>query len=107
MINLTDNAIEKLKDILSEDPDIANKFRISIQGGGCSGMSYGFSLDTDVNEDDFTFDFSGVGVLIDSMSSQYMQGATIDYKEDLSGSSFVISNPNAETTCGCGSSFSV
>jgi len=73
-----------------------------VKGGGCSGFQYGFTLDETVNEDDFEVD----GVLVDAMSMQYMTGATIDYREDAMGSSFNISNPNAETTCGCGSSFS-
>ena len=77
-----------------------------VQGGGCSGMSYGFTLDEIQNEDDFEIPFNSSSVLVDAMSMQYVSGATIDYKDDLSGSQFVIKNPNAETTCGCGSSFS-
>ena len=77
-----------------------------VQGGGCSGMQYGFTLDAEKNEDDFEIPFSTSSVLIDAMSMQYVTGATIDYKDDLSGSQFVIQNPNAQTTCGCGSSFS-
>ena len=78
-----------------------------MQGGGCSGFSYGFTLDEEQSEDDFVIDKNGLSVLVDSMSMQYLQGATIDFKEDLMGSSFVINNPNAQSTCGCGSSFSV
>jgi iron-sulfur cluster insertion protein len=106
MIQLTDSAITKLRDILAEDANPATKFRVFVQGGGCSGMSYGFTLDEEQNEDDFAMEFSGVPVLIDSMSSGYLTGAEIDYKEDLHGSSFSINNPNAATSCGCGSSFS-
>ena len=76
-------------------------------GGGCSGMSYGFTFEEIQNEDDFDFAYEEVKVVVDSMSMQYLQGATIDYKEDLMGASFVINNPQAQTTCGCGSSFSI
>lgn len=77
-----------------------------VQGGGCSGMSYGFTLDDTINEDDFEIPFSTSSVLVDSMSMQYVTGSTIDYKEELMGSQFVIQNPSAAATCGCGSSFS-
>ena len=106
MITLTENAISKLKDLFSEENNPSLKLRTFVQGGGCSGMQYGFTFDEDQNEDDFDFNFDGVPVVVDSMSAQYLQGATIDYKEDLMGASFSINNPNAETTCGCGSSFS-
>lgn len=107
MITITDSAITKIQEILTEENNPAIKLRVFVQGGGCSGFSYGFSLDEDLNEDDFEFNKDGVQVLVDSMSAQYLTGAIINYKEDLSGSSFVIENPNAQTTCGCGSSFSV
>jgi len=81
--------------------------RTFVQGGGCSGFSYGFTLDEVKNEDDFEVPLSNFKVVIDAMSMQYLQGATIDYKEELMGSSFVIQNPNAQSTCGCGSSFSL
>lgn len=106
MITLTENAISKLRDLFAEENNPSLKLRTFVQGGGCSGMQYGFTFDEDQNEDDFDFNFDGVPVLVDSMSAQYLQGATIDYKEDLMGASFSIDNPNAETTCGCGSSFS-
>ena len=106
MITITDSATVKLRDILAEENNPDLKLRIFVQGGGCSGMSYGFTLDEVANEDDFTLDESGVQVLVDSMSMQYLTGASIDYKDDLMGSSFTILNPNAQTTCGCGSSFS-
>jgi len=105
MITLTENATVKLKDILAEENNPAIKLRIFVQGGGCSGMQYGFTLDEMANEDDFVLDENGVQVLVDAMSMQYLTGAEIDYKDDLMGSSFSIKNPNAETTCGCGSSF--
>jgi len=107
MITITESALEKIKGILSEENNPAVKLRTFVQGGGCSGFSYGFTLDEEQNEDDFVIDNKGIIVLVDSMSMQYLQGATIDYKEELMGSSFTIKNPNAQTTCGCGSSFSV
>lgn len=105
MITITDNAINKIKDLLLEENNPNIKLRTFVQGGGCSGMQYGFTFDELQNEDDFVVGSNGVEILVDSMSAQYMQGATIDYKEDLMGSSFSIDNPNAQTTCGCGSSF--
>jgi iron-sulfur cluster insertion protein len=107
LLELKPAAIEKIRDLIAEEnnPDI--KLRIFVQGGGCSGMSYGFTFDEIANEDDFTLEFDGVNLLVDSMSSQYLTGAVVDYKEDLMGSEFKIINPNAQTTCGCGSSFSV
>lgn len=107
MITITDSAIDKIRDILAEENNPKIKLRVFVQGGGCSGFSYGFTLDEDQNEDDFEFNHNGVQVLVDSMSAQYLQGATINYKDELMGSSFVIDNPNATTTCGCGSSFSI
>jgi iron-sulfur cluster insertion protein len=105
-MNLTETAVTKLQEIIREESNPNTKLRVFVQGGGCSGMQYGFTFDEEVNEDDFDFEYSGVKVLVDSMSMQYLTGATIDYKEDLMGSAFAIDNPNAETSCGCGSSFS-
>ena len=100
MITISESAKIKIADILLED---GSKYvRAFVQGGGCSGMQYGFTIEDTVNEDDFQFD----NVLVDSMSMQYLTGAEIDYKEDRNGSQFNIKNPNAQTTCGCGSSFS-
>ena len=107
MIEITESALAKIADILAEENNPKVKLRTFVQGGGCSGFSYGFTLDEEQNEDDFVFEKPGVFVVIDSMSMQYLQGATIDYKEELMGSSFTIKNPNAQTTCGCGSSFSI
>lgn len=107
MITITENAKEKIIDLLAEENNPNLYLRTFVQGGGCSGMSYGFTFDEERNEDDFEITESGVKVLIDSMSMQYLEGATVDYKEELMGSSFTIRNPNATTTCGCGSSFSV
>ena len=106
MITVTEAAEKKISDILLEENNPAIRLRMYVQGGGCSGMSYGFTLDEVQNEDDFEIPFSSSSVLVDSISMQYVSGATIDYKDDLSGSQFVIKNPKAETTCGCGSSFS-
>lgn len=106
-MNISPAAVEKIKDILAEENNPDVKLRVFVQGGGCSGFSYGFTLDESRNEDDFDFEFSGVSILVDSMSMQYLQGAEINYKEELMGANFVINNPNATTTCGCGSSFSV
>jgi iron-sulfur cluster insertion protein len=106
MITLTQSAIDKVKEILADGAQ-AMKLRTFVQGGGCSGFQYGFTLDDTSAEDDFEFIFDGVTVIVDSMSGQYLQGAQIDYKEDLMSASFVINNPQAESTCGCGSSFSI
>lgn len=106
MITLTDTATEKIKEIFAEEANPALKLRVFVQGGGCSGMQYGFTFDEFANEDDFNLEFGGVELLIDAMSSQYLQGATIDFKDDIMGANFSIKNPNAQTTCGCGSSFS-
>lgn len=107
MITLTHNAVVKIRDILAEEDNSKNHLRVFVQGGGCSGFSYGFTLDEEQNEDDFTVTEEDVTVLVDGMSMQYLNDAVIDYKEDQYGASFSISNPQAATTCGCGSSFSV
>lgn len=107
MITITESAKAKILDILAEENNPNVSLRTFVQGGGCSGFSYGFTLDEEKNEDDFEIPLDKHTVLIDSMSMQYLQGAEIDYKEELMGSSFVIKNPNATTTCGCGSSFGV
>lgn len=103
----TDAAAAKVADLVAEEGNPDLKLRVFVQGGGCSGFQYGFTFDEIVNEDDTQMSKAGVTLLIDAMSLQYLVGAEIDYKEDLSGSQFVIKNPNASTTCGCGSSFSV
>ncbi len=105
MIDLQESAVVKLKELIQEEGNPALKLRIFVQGGGCSGMQYGFTFDEDKNEDDFDLEFNGVGLLVDSMSAQYLQGAKIKYTEDAMGASFSIDNPQAQTTCGCGSSF--
>jgi iron-sulfur cluster insertion protein len=106
-MTLTEPAITKLKDILAEENNPSAMLRVFVQGGGCSGFQYGFTLDESQNEDDFDFVYDDVKVVVDAMSMQYLQTATINYKEDLMNASFVIENPQAQSTCGCGSSFSV
>lgn len=107
MIIISDSARTKIIDILSEENNPNLSLRTFVQGGGCAGFSYGFTLDEEQNEDDFEIPLDNYKILIDSMSMQYLQGAEIDYKEELLGANFVIKNPNAQTTCGCGSSFSM
>ena len=102
----TDSAAAKVADLIAEEGNPELKLRVFVQGGGCSGFQYGFTFDDAVNEEDTLFEKNGVTLLVDSMSFQYLVGAEIDYKEDINGSQFVIKNPNAQTTCGCGSSFS-
>jgi iron-sulfur cluster insertion protein len=107
MITITESAKTKILDLFAEENNPDLNLRTFVQGGGCSGFSYGFTFDEIINEDDFEVPVGNFKVLVDAMSMQYLQGASVDYKEDLMGSQFVISNPNAESTCGCGSSFSV
>jgi iron-sulfur cluster insertion protein len=105
-MQLDQSAVEKLKDLLIEEQNPNLKLRVFVQGGGCSGMQYGFTFDEEHAEDDFDFTFDTVTVLVDSMSMEYLRNANIRYNDDVMGSSFVIDNPQAATTCGCGSSFS-
>jgi iron-sulfur cluster insertion protein len=105
MITVTENAIVKISDILAEENNPKASLRIFVQGGGCSGFSYGFTIDEEKADDDWEIPVGAFKILTDSMSMQYLTGANVDYKEDLQGSQFVISNPNATSTCGCGSSF--
>jgi iron-sulfur cluster insertion protein len=106
-VMITDSAATKIIELLSEENNPNLKLRTFVQGGGCSGFQYGFTFDEEQNEDDFAIVKNGVTILIDAMSMQYLEGAEIDYREDLVGSNFVIKNPNAQTTCGCGSSFGI
>ena len=106
MIELNESAVTKLKQLFEEEGNPELKLRVFVQGGGCSGMQYGFTFDQEQNEDDFDISVNGVTLLVDSMSAQYLQGAKIKYTEDAMGASFAIENPQAQTTCGCGSSFS-
>jgi iron-sulfur cluster insertion protein len=102
----TDSAAAKVKELIEEEGNPGLKLRVFVTGGGCSGFQYGFTFDEEINDDDTTLEKSGVTLLIDPMSYQYLVGAEIDYSEGLEGSQFVIRNPNATSTCGCGSSFS-
>ncbi len=106
-LEFTDNAARKVKALIEEENNPQLKLRVFVSGGGCSGFQYGFDFDENVAEDDTEIVNEGVSLLVDPMSFQYLMGATIDYVEDLQGSRFVINNPNAKTTCGCGSSFSI
>lgn len=105
MLTVSEQAAEKIRHILAEENNPNLKLRVFVQGGGCSGMQYGFTLDEEQNDDDWDLELGGFKVLVDSMSGGYLQGAVIDYKETAMGSNFSIDNPNAQTTCGCGSSF--
>lgn len=107
MIVISDSASQRITELLLEENNPSLKLRTFVQGGGCSGMSYGFTFDEVQNEDDFEITIGSYKVIVDAMSMQYLQGAEIDFKDDLTGQQFVIKNPNAQTTCGCGSSFSV
>ena len=106
-MDFTGAAAAKVRELIAEEGNAALKLRVYIQGGGCSGFQYGFEFDEGQNEDDFAIVTEGVTLLVDPLSLQYLAGATVDYSESLSGAQFVIRNPNAKTTCGCGSSFTV
>jgi iron-sulfur cluster insertion protein len=103
----SDSAATKVKSLIEEEGNAELKLRVFVTGGGCSGLQYGFTFDESVNDDDTIMEKNGVSLLIDPMSYQYLIGAEIDYSEGLEGAQFVIKNPNASSTCGCGSSFSV
>jgi len=106
LLVFTDAAASKVKDLIEEEKNDSLKLRVFVSGGGCSGFQYGFTFDENIQDGDTQVEKNGVILLVDPMSFQYLTGAEIDYKEDLEGSQFVIKNPNATTTCGCGSSFS-
>lgn len=103
----TDAAARKVGELIREEDNPELKLRVFVSGGGCSGFQYGFTFDEKIEEGDTTIENEGVTLLVDPMSVQYLMGAEIDYKEDLEGAQFIIRNPNATTTCGCGSSFAV
>ena len=106
-LNLTETAVSRIKAVMKANNDLGSKFRVYVTGGGCSGFQYGFKFDPDVAFDDDVIEFEKFSVLLDSMSYPYLFGSTLDFIEDLSGSKFVINNPNAKTTCGCGESFTI
>lgn len=106
-LTLTDSAMSRIANVMSADEELGTKFRVYVTGGGCSGFQYGFKFDSVTAFDDDVIDFDNFSVLLDSMSYPYLYGSTLDFVEDLSGSKFVIKNPNAKTTCGCGESFTI
>ena len=106
-INLSARAVRKVRELVAEEDNDNLKLRVYITGGGCSGFQYGFAFEDEVAEDDAAIETDGVTVLIDPMSFQYLVGSEVDYTEGLEGSRFVVNNPNASTTCGCGASFSI
>jgi len=106
-MGFTDAAANKVSHLMEDEDNDALRLRVYVTGGGCSGFSYGFTFDDKVAEDDTQIDNGAVTMVVDAMSIQYLMGATVDYKESLQGSQFSVTNPNATTTCGCGSSFSI
>ncbi len=104
---LTDNAVKKVRELREDECNDDLMLRVYVTGGGCSGFSYGFDFAEEIEDDDVNFTNQDVSMVVDSLSYQYLQGSTVDYVEGLEGSRFVINNPNATTTCGCGSSFSI
>jgi len=106
-LSLTDSATTKVRNLLEEEGDDSLCLRVFVTGGGCSGFQYGFTFDTEVAEDDAIYEQAGVKVLVDALSYPYIDGAQVDYQENLEGSRFVVENPQASSTCGCGSSFTI
>jgi iron-sulfur cluster insertion protein len=106
-IQFSDRAARKVRDLIDGEANEALKLRVFVTGGGCSGFSYGFTFDEDVADDDSMVENGGVTMVVDSMSYQYLVGAQVDYREDLQGAQFVVKNPNASSTCGCGNSFAI
>ncbi|MCE2424188.1 MAG: iron-sulfur cluster insertion protein ErpA [Pseudomonadales bacterium] len=106
-IQFSPRAADKVRELIEDEGNSALKLRVFITGGGCSGFSYGFTFDDSVADDDSVVERNGVTAVVDPMSYQYLVGAEIDYKEDLSGAQFVVANPNASSTCGCGNSFAI
>ncbi|WP_211186759.1 iron-sulfur cluster insertion protein ErpA [Rouxiella aceris] len=106
-LQFTEAAARKVKNLISDEENPDLKLRVYITGGGCSGFQYGFTFDDKINDGDMTIEKSGVALVVDPMSLQYLVGGSVDYTEGLEGSRFVVTNPNAKTTCGCGSSFSI
>lgn len=106
-LQFTDAAATKVKNLIADEKNPALKLRVYITGGGCSGFQYGFTFDDQLNDGDMTIEKQGVSLVVDPMSLQYLVGGSVDYTEGLEGSRFIVTNPNAKTTCGCGSSFSI
>ena len=106
-LTLTDSAMSRIANVMSANEELGTKFRVYVTGGGCSGFEYGFTFDEDLEEDDTAIEQSGIRLVIDPLSYQYLAGAEVDFREDLQGSRFVVNNPNASVTCGCGNSFAI
>lgn len=106
-LSFSDAAAQKARTLIAEEENDNLKLRVFVTGGGCSGFEYGFTFDEDLEDDDTTVEKDGVTLVVDALSYQYLVGAQIDFREDLQGSRFVVTNPNASTTCGCGNSFSI
>ena len=106
-LQFTKAAAAKVRELIAEEGNADLKLRVDIQGGGCSGFQYGFTFDDQINDGDMTIEKQGVGLVVDPMSLQYLVGGSVDYTEGLEGSRFIVTNPNAKSTCGCGSSFSI
>ena len=106
-IQMSARAADKVSELIEDEGNDGLKLRVFVTGGGCSGFSYGFTFDDDVAQDDTVVQRSGVTMVVDPMSYQYLVGAEVDFKEDLQGSQFVVTNPNASSTCGCGNSFAI
>lgn len=106
-VGFTEAAANKLKSLILDEKNPKLKLRVFVNGGGCSGFQYGFEFDENINDDDISVEKNGVTMVVDTMSAQYITGATVDYEEGLEGSRFVVNNPNATSTCGCGASFSI
>ncbi len=107
MMQFTDAAASKVKALITEEQNEDLRLRVFVTGGGCSGFEYGFTFDEDLEDDDTCIENGGVQLVVDSLSYQYLAGAVVDFREDLQGSRFVVTNPNASTTCGCGNSFAI
>ena len=107
ILNISQNAVAKVKSLVEEEANEDLKLRVYVTGGGCSGFQYGFSFDEMVAEDDTLVEKDGITVLVDPLSYQYLAGSTVDYEEGLQGARFTVTNPNATATCGCGASFSI
>ncbi len=106
-LNLTEGAVKKIHSLSNQEKDEEIHLRVYVTGGGCSGFQYGFSFDHEIDEEDTQVTKDGANLIVDPLSLQYLAGSTIDYTEDLAGSKFIVKNPNATTTCGCGESFSI
>ncbi len=106
-ISIDDSAVRRLSKMMEREPGANQMFRVSVQGGGCSGFQYSFSFDDKLNDDDRVFERGGVKVVVDEMSLEFLEGSEVQYREELVGSYFALDNPNATSSCGCGSSFSI